>query len=204
MNRHDPQRPRLPPGQVPSKKWPVLHFADVPAVPLSSFRLRVWGAVARPAEWTWTEVQALGATRRRTDFHCVTTWSTYDNDWEGVMFRDVAAAVGPLPTARHVLAHAHDGYTTNVPLKTLFEEGGMLVWGWNGAPLTAEHGGPLRLLVPDLYAWKSAKWLSGLEILEADARGYWEERGYHNRADPWLEERYSSQERGGEADEDAG
>jgi len=200
MNRHDPKKARLPPGQILTEKWPILHFAGVPQVPLDRFRFKVWGAVERPAEWTWPEIQALGPARVRSDFHCVTTWSTYDNDWDGVLFRTVAAAVAPRPAARHVLVHSFDGYTTNVALEDLMEEDVLLVWGWKGKPLPAEHGGPLRLVVPKLYAWKSAKWSSGFEFLEQDRRGFWEDRGYHNRADPWLEERYSHQETGDEQD----
>jgi DMSO/TMAO reductase YedYZ molybdopterin-dependent catalytic subunit len=203
IDRHDPDRPRLPPGQTLAKKWPVLHYGDVPAVSLEAFRLRLWGAVAKPVEWSWADLQALPHSRRRTDLHCVTTWSCYDMDWDGILFRDVAAVVAPLPEARHVLLHGLDGYTTNVPLKTLLDDDVMLVWAWNGEPLSAEHGGPLRMVVPNIYAWKSAKWLCGIEVLTHDRRGFWEERGYHNRADPWLDERYSSQERGDESEKDA-
>lgn len=206
MRRFDcksPDKPRLPPGQTLSKKWPVLHYADVPEVPLERFRLKIRGEVERPVEWTFAELQALPRVTLRTDFHCVTTWSTYDNDWDGVLFRDVAGAVSAKKSARHVLLHAYDGYTTNVPFRTLMDDDVMLVWGWNGKPLTAEHGGPLRMVVPKIYAWKSAKWLRGIEFLANDQRGFWEDRGYHNRADPWLEERYSSQERGDESEKDA-
>ncbi len=203
MNRHSPGKPRLPAGQTLTTKWPVLHYGEIPKVALPTFRLLVSGAVAKPVTWTWAELQALPQSRVRSDFHCVTTWSTYDNDWDGVLFRDVAAAVQPLPGARHVLMHSFDGYTTNVPLRTLMDDDVLLVWAWKGAPLTAEHGGPLRMVVPKLYAWKSAKWLSGIEFLTGDHRGFWEERGYHNRADPWLEERYSHQESGRESEDDA-
>jgi DMSO/TMAO reductase YedYZ molybdopterin-dependent catalytic subunit len=194
MDRKTRDKPRLPTGQTLTKKWPVLHYADVPSVPLDRFRLRVWGAVDNPIEWTWDELRALPHAKLRTDFHCVTTWSTYDNDWDGVLFKDIAARVSPSPTARAVMMHSSDGYTTNVPLADLMDDDVLLVWGWNGEPLTPEHGGPLRLVVPKLYAWKSAKWLAGFEFMPRNRRGYWEERGYHNRADPWLEERYSHQE----------
>lgn len=199
-DRYSADKPRLPPGQILSKKWPVLHHAGVPEVPLARFRFRVWGAVDRPAEWTWEELRAIGADRVRSDFHCVTTWSTYDNDWQGVLFRRIAEKVGVRPPAKHVVIHSFDGYSTNVPLRELLQDDVLLVWGWNGRPLPPEHGGPLRLVVPKLYAWKSAKWASGLEFLEQDRRGFWEERGYHNRADPWLEERYSYQETGEEGE----
>ncbi len=204
INRYSPDKPRLPAGQTLSKKWPVLHYGDVPNVAQNQLRLRVFGAVDAPADWSWDDLVTLPVTRLRTDFHCVTTWSTYDNDWEGIRFLDVAAAVRPQPSARHVMLHSYDGYSTNVPLRSLLEDDVMLVWSWKGAPLTPEHGGPLRMVVPKLYAWKSAKWLRGIEFLTEDRRGFWEERGYHNRADPWLEERYSSQERGNESEEDAG
>lgn len=201
MNRYSPDKPRLPPGQVLSEKWPVLHHSDMPTVTTESFRLRLFGAVARPAEWTWDQLRSLPPIRIQSDFHCVTTWSTFDNDWEGVSFQTVAERVGPLPSARHVVLHASDGYTTNVPLRALLDDDVLLAWAHGGQPLSAEHGGPLRLVVPKLYAWKSAKWLSGIEVLERDRRGFWEERGYHNRADPWLEERFSHQETGAEDDE---
>ncbi len=203
MNRHSRDKPRLPAGQTLSRKWPVLHFGDVPDVSRDKFRLQVSGAVANPCEWNWAEYQALPQSRVHSDFHCVTTWSTFDNDWDGVLFSDVAARVQPLSTARHVLMHASDGYTTNVPLRSLMQDDVLLAWGWQGRPLTAEHGGPLRMVVPKLYAWKSTKWISGIEFLTTDQRGFWEERGYHNRADPWLEERFSHQEVGGESEDDA-
>ena len=132
------------------------------------------------------------------DFHCVTTWSRLDNTWEGVLFRDLAAATGVKAEARHLMAHSADGYYTNIPLRWLADGDVLVAWAHDGKPLTPEHGGPVRLVVPKLYAWKSAKWLTGLEFMAHDRRGFWEERGYHNRGEPFAEERYSYQERGDE------
>jgi DMSO/TMAO reductase YedYZ molybdopterin-dependent catalytic subunit len=185
---------RTPPGQTLTEKWPVLHYADVPRVTEESFRFKVWGLVDRPVEWTWREFVALPATRVTSDFHCVTTWSRLDNLWEGVLFSTVAERVGVQAAARHVMVHSSDGYYTNVGLDWLRDGDVLFAWSHDGRPLEAIHGGPLRLVVPKLYAWKSAKWVSGLEFMERDRRGFWEERGYHNRGEPFAEERYSYQE----------
>jgi len=185
---------RTPPGQTLTTKWPVLHYADVPQVTAESFRFKVFGLVERPVEWTWDEFRKLPCTQVTSDFHCVTTWSRLDNAWEGVSFRAVAEAVGIQPSAKHCMVHSFDGYYTNVALDWLRDEDVLFAWSHDGQPLEAIHSGPLRLVVPKLYAWKSAKWVSGLELLEHDRRGFWEERGYHNRGEPFAEERYSYQE----------
>jgi DMSO/TMAO reductase YedYZ molybdopterin-dependent catalytic subunit len=185
---------RTPPGQTLTTKWPVLHYADVPRVTEANFRFKAWGLVERPVEWTWAEFTALPRVAITSDFHCVTTWSRLDNHWEGVLFRTVAERVGVRPAARHVMVHSSDGYYTNVALDWLLSEDVLFAWAHDGKPLEPIHGGPLRLVVPKLYAWKSAKWVSGLEFMEHDRRGYWEERGYHNRGEPFAEERYSYQE----------
>ncbi len=185
---------RTPPGQTLTSKWPVLHYGDVPIVRESDFRFKAWGLVERPAEWTWAQFTSLPRTRVTSDFHCVTTWSRLDNAWEGISFKTIAELVGIQARAKHVMVHASDGYYTNVALDWLRDDDVLFAWSHDGQPLSAEHGGPLRLVVPKLYAWKSAKWVSGLEFLEADRRGYWEERGYHNRGEPFAEERYSYQE----------
>jgi DMSO/TMAO reductase YedYZ molybdopterin-dependent catalytic subunit len=185
---------RTPPGQTLTSKWPVLHYGEVPVVTQESFRFKVFGLVERPVEWTWQAFRALPSVRTTSDFHCVTTWSRLDNEWEGVPFRTVAAEVLPKAEARHVMVHGFDGYYTNVALDWLLQEDVLFAWSHDGQPLEANHGGPLRLVVPKLYAWKSAKWVSGLEFIAQDRRGFWEERGYHNRGEPFAEERYSYQE----------
>ncbi|MES2639651.1 MAG: sulfite oxidase-like oxidoreductase [Myxococcota bacterium] len=187
---------RLPPGQRLVKGWPVLHEGEVPTFDPETWRFRVWGEVETQLEWTWDEVQALPRMETTQDFHCVTTWSKYDNRWSGVAVREVLARAGVRASAAHVLVHCYDalGYTTNLPLADFDRADNLFALAHDGAPLPPDHGGPIRLVVHHLYAWKSAKWVSGVEVLPKDVRGYWEERGYHNRADPWLEERYSYQE----------
>lgn len=189
-----PESDRLPPGQHLVKNWPVLDLGQQPFVPLGSWRLDVAGAVENPVSWDWETFRAQPQTRETTDIHCVTTWSRYDNDWEGVSTRDLLAAVMPKDTARYVMLHSYDGYTTNLALEDFAAEDAMLVHSWQDEPLTVEHGGPMRLMVPHLYFWKSAKWLQKIEFRTADKRGFWEENGYHNHADPWMEERYSADE----------
>lgn len=187
---------RLPPGQKLVKGWPVLHEGEVPPFDADTWRFRVWGAVETPQEWTWAELQALPRMETTQDFHCVTTWSRYDNRWSGVAVPEVLGRAGLRADATHVLVHCYDalGYTTNLPLSDFDRPENLFALAHDGAPLTPEHGGPIRLVVHHLYAWKSAKWVAGIEVLPEDVRGYWEDRGYHNRADPWLEERYSRQE----------
>ncbi len=182
---------RLPPGQHVVHDWPVLDLGVQPAVPLDRWELRVFGAVAEQATWDWAGFQALPQRRETTDIHCVTTWSRYDNQWDGVATRDLLAVVQPQPEARFVVLHSHDGYTTNLPLEDFAAEDAILAHSWQGAPLPQAHGGPMRLIVPHLYLWKSAKWLHRIEVLAGDQPGYWEERGYHDRGDPWTEQRYS-------------
>jgi DMSO/TMAO reductase YedYZ molybdopterin-dependent catalytic subunit len=185
---------RLPPGQTLTRKWPVLHWSEVPRVTESDFRFKVFGAVQRPLELTWDELRALPSVKVTADFHCVTTWSKFDNAWEGVSWRTVAERAGLSPDAKAAMIHGYDGYTTNVERSWLDSDDVLFAWSHDGQPLTPEHGGPLRLVVPKLYAWKSAKWVSGVELLVENRRGFWEERGYHNRGEPFAEERYSYQE----------
>jgi DMSO/TMAO reductase YedYZ molybdopterin-dependent catalytic subunit len=186
---------RLPPGQSLTLKWPVLHEGDVPAFDPGTWDFRVGGRVAHPLTWSYDELLALGTVEVVSDFHCVTRWSTFDNRWEGVPIRAVLHKVAPRPAATHVmvLGHVGDdpyGYSTNLPLADLDREDVLLCHRHNGQPLTPEHGGPLRLVVPHLYAWKSAKWVRGLTFMDADQPGYWERAGYHMRGDPFAEERY--------------
>lgn len=182
--------PRIPPGQYLTEDFPVLHYGSVPRIHLSTWRLRIFGLVREPLELTWEQFVAWPQTKVEADFHCVTHFSKLDNLWEGVLFREIAALVRPLPEALYVVAHGCGGFTTNLPLEELMDEDVLLARRHNGADLTPDHGWPLRLVVPKLYAWKSAKWLSGLEFLDHDQPGFWEQNGYHNHGDPWKEERY--------------
>lgn len=181
---------RLPPGQYLTKKWPVLSYESTPRFDAQKYRFKVWGAVANPLELTWEELLALPRSQLTTDIHCVTTWSRYDNQWEGIHLRDILARVQPTEQAQFVMAHSFTGYTTNLPLSALDDDDVMIALKHDGADLEPQHGGPVRLLVPKLYFYKSAKWLSGLEFMDRDRPGFWEIRGYSNSADPWKEERY--------------
>ncbi len=182
---------RLPPGQHLTKDWPVLDLGQTPNVPLHHWRLDVTGAVDHPASWDWQQFLKLPQSKETTDIHCVTTWSRYDNDWKGVLTHDLLDAVMPKPEASFVTLTSYDGYTTNVPIDDFAAPNAMLVHTWQGKPLTREHGGPLRLVIPHLYFWKSAKWIQKIDFMIADKPGFWEVNGYHNRGDPWAEQRYS-------------
>jgi DMSO/TMAO reductase YedYZ molybdopterin-dependent catalytic subunit len=186
-----PEDQRLPPGQHLTKDWPVLDLGVVPPVSRERWRLDVYGAVENPVFWTFAEFAAQKQAQFTSDIHCVTTWSRYDNEWEGLATRELLAACQPRQDARFVVLHSHDGYTTNLALDDFAAEDALLAHSWSGEPLSAEHGGPVRLVVPHLYFWKSAKWVQSIEFLTEDAPGFWEVRGYHNRGDPWAEQRYS-------------
>jgi DMSO/TMAO reductase YedYZ molybdopterin-dependent catalytic subunit len=186
-----PEDQRLPPGQHLTKDWPVLDLGVVPPVSRERWRLDVYGAIETPVFWTFAEFAAQKQARFTSDIHCVTTWSRYDNEWEGLATRELLAACQPREDARFVVLHSHDGYTTNLALDDFAAEDALLAHSWSGEPLSAEHGGPVRLVVPHLYFWKSAKWVQSIEFLTEDAPGFWEVRGYHNRGDPWAEQRYS-------------
>ncbi len=185
-----PSATRLPPGQIRTEKWPVLHYGNVPRVDTRTWRFRVRGLVAEPFELTWDELLALPRQETLCDMHCVTHWSRYDNVFAGVPVRAILERARPRPEATHVMVHADPDYTTNLPLTDLDREANLLALAFNGEPLTPEHGGPVRLLVPHLYLWKSAKWVTGFEFLGEDEPGFWEQNGYHMRGDPWEEERY--------------
>lgn len=189
-----PEEDRLPPGQHLVRDWPVLDLGIQPHIPTRVWKLDVFGLVENPVVLDWDAFMALPQTSEVTDIHCVTTWSRYDNGWEGVLVRDLLDMVMPKPEAHFVVLHSRDGYTTNLAMEDFAAEDAILAHSWQGAPLTREHGGPMRLVVPHLYFWKSAKWLQRIEFIAADRRGFWEERGYHNHADPWREERYSDDE----------
>jgi DMSO/TMAO reductase YedYZ molybdopterin-dependent catalytic subunit len=188
-NRHG--MPKVPEGQTITQGWPVLDLGRQPNVPLSKWELIVDGAVEEPVRLSWKDFLALPQVEDTSDFHCVTTWSKMDVAWEGVQLSTVIALARPKPEATHVMTHAYDGYTTNLALDDFAAEDALLAHRWSGQPLSEEHGGPVRLVVPHLYFWKSAKWLQAIEFLTGDAPGYWEVRGYHNRGDPWAEQRYS-------------
>ena len=181
---------RVPPGQTATAKWPVLTYGDVPQIDPARWRFRIWGAVESPRQWTWAELSALPVVESQSDIPCVPRWSRLDTHWRGVRPRDLLAAARPRPEARHIMVHAEPDYTTNLPLEALLDDDVLLAHMVLGKPLTAEHGGPVRLVVPKRYGWKSAKWLTGIELHAEDQPGFWEVRGYHNEADPWREERF--------------
>jgi DMSO/TMAO reductase YedYZ molybdopterin-dependent catalytic subunit len=185
---YDPAR--LPPGQYLTDKWPVLHAGSVPRTDLATWDFRVVGEVARPLRLTWEELLDLPSTEVTIDIHCVTRWSRFDTRFRGVHWSELAKRAEPGPTARFVLAHAEHDFTANVPLAALEDPDALLAYEADGAPLTPDHGWPLRLVVPSRYFWKSAKWLRGLELRSTDKPGFWERYGYHNDADYWKEERY--------------
>ena len=182
---------RLPPGQHLVRDWPVLDLGQQPDIARERWRLTIDGMVERPVTLDWAGFMALPQTAVRSDIHCVTTWSRYDNDWSGVATRDLLDHVGPVDAAAFLTLHGYDGYTTNVPLADFAAADALLVHSWQDKPLTREHGGPVRLVIPHLYFWKSAKWISRIEFLGADKPGFWEVNGYHRRGDPWAEQRYS-------------
>lgn len=183
---------RIPPGQSRTRKWPVLDASGAPSLNLERWRLRVGGMVTEPREFTLEEVFALPRVRVFADFHCVTRWSRLGNLWDGVSTRTLVELCGGLQEgATHVIAHGYDrGWTTNLPVNEFLADDALLAFAHDGEPLSMEHGGPVRLIVPRLYAWKSAKWLAGLEFLGHDRAGFWESNGYHMHGDPWTEERY--------------
>jgi DMSO/TMAO reductase YedYZ molybdopterin-dependent catalytic subunit len=186
----DPARDRLPPGQRLVRDWPVLDLGVQPDVSPQTFRLDLDGAVAHPLSLSFDEFMALPQAESVSDMHCVTQWSRYDNRWRGVAARTLLERAAPNPEARHVILHSHDGYTTNVRLDQFDQPDVLLAHRWNGAPIPRPHGGPVRVLIPRLYLWKSAKWVRRIELVAEDRPGFWETRGYHNNADPWREERY--------------
>ena len=181
---------RLPPGQHLVQNWPVLDLGTRPKVDAERWQLRVFGLVEDAVTWDWRALLAQPQIRKVSDIHCVTTWSRYDNHWDGVSTQAILAAVRPKAEAKFVVLHSYDDYTTNLPLADFAAPGALLAHSWEGKPLPVEHGGPVRLVVPHLYFWKSAKWLRRIEFVATDRRGFWEERGYHDRGDPWQEQRY--------------
>ena len=198
LNRHG--MPKLPVGQHEVKTWPVLDLGEQPNVAVDSWKLEVGGLVENPITLTWNQFMALPQTDDVSDFHCVTTWSRYDNHWRGVRFRTIAELAVPRDAARFVLCTSYDfapgtfiPYTTNVPLARALEDDVLLVHTWEGKPLPREHGGPCRMITPKLYAWKGAKWIRKIEFLAEDRKGFWEVRGYSNSAEPWFNDRYATE-----------
>ncbi len=183
------QGERVPPGQFLSKKFPVLTYGSTPKIDIKSWKIRVFGLVEQEVELDWDQFSKLEWVRMTADFHCVTQWSSLDNTWEGVTFASLVGLAKPLPQANFVMAHCFGNYTTNIPLEVAMEEG-LLAHRQNGEELSRDHGWPLRLIVPSRYAWKSAKWINGIELMPEDSPGFWEQRGYSNNADPWKEERF--------------
>ncbi len=181
---------RLPPGQREVTTWPVLDIGIQPPVTTKDWHLTVDGLVGNPLTWDWAAFQAEKQDDFVSDIHCVTAWSRFDNRWRGVSTRRLLEIVRPRSEAKFVVQHSYDGYTTNVPLEYFAADDVLLAHSWEGKPITGEHGGPVRLILPKLYLWKSAKWLTRLEFVAEDRAGFWEVRGYHMRGDPWTEERY--------------
>jgi DMSO/TMAO reductase YedYZ molybdopterin-dependent catalytic subunit len=181
----------VPPGQTVTQGFPVLHVGDVPAIDPQTWRLRLFGLVENPFELSYDELRALPATEWHGDIHCVTRWSKLATTWTGVKFSTLLERAKPLATATHVVQHADNDYTTNLPLAAMLGEDVLIAYAFDGQPIEPVHGGPVRMLVPQKYFWKSAKWLRGLEFLDKDQKGFWEVRGYNNDADPWKEERYA-------------
>jgi len=198
-NRHG--MPKLPVGQHEVKNWPVLDLGEQPDVPLDKWKLEVTGLVENPLSLSWGDLLALPQVEDVSDFHCVTTWSRYDNHWRGVRFRSIAEMAVPKESARYILCTGYDfmpgtyiPYTVNLPLNRAVDDDVLLVHTWEGKPLPREHGGPVRMITPKLYAWKGAKWIRKIEFLAEDRKGFWELRGYSNSAEPWFNDRYATGE----------
>jgi DMSO/TMAO reductase YedYZ molybdopterin-dependent catalytic subunit len=193
---HDPAR--VPPGQKLTKGFPVLTYGPTPVIDAEKWSCRLFGLLGTEVSISWQDLLSMPQTTQVCDIHCVTTWSKLDMKWTGVRVRDFLAAVeartgGIKPAVTHVMQHSTGGYTTNTTLEDLLEDNVLLAHAYDGKPLEADHGGPVRVVLPKLYFWKSAKWLNGLEFMSEDRLGFWERYGYHNHGDPWLEERFSGQ-----------
>ena len=185
---------RLPPGQSPTVKWPVLSVEETPRTPAEEWTLTIDGAVDEPLTLDWAALRAEPHVDWEGDIHCVTRWSKFSMRWRGLAVAPLLQRAGLSPDAGFLLAESRTGYTTNLPLADVLDHPALVAFEADGAPLKPEHGGPMRLLVPHLYFWKSAKWLSRLRVLEHDELGFWERNGYHHRGDPWAQERYSVQD----------
>ena len=192
-SERDPAR-RTPPGQVLTRKWPVLTYGLTPRFDPKTWSFRCFGRLQREVVWSWEEFLALPRTEVTCDIHCVTHWSRLDNRFEGVHIREIMKRVDLKPEARYLMVHADPDYTTNLAIADLVDDDVLLALRHDGQDLSPDHGGPLRLVVPKLYFWKSAKWLRGFEFFDVNPPGFWEVNGYHMHGDPWAEERYSDQE----------
>jgi DMSO/TMAO reductase YedYZ molybdopterin-dependent catalytic subunit len=189
--QHSGEDPRLPPGQHDAgRDWPVLSAEATPSIDTEDWTFTVDGLVDTPTSWTWDEIHALAPGRYEGAIHCVTTWSKFDMTFDGVSIDTLLEITGLQDDAAYVMARSHTGYTTNLPIEDVVDGQAWVVWDADGSPLDDVHGGPARLLVPHLYFWKSAKWVSGLKFMAEDEQGFWERNGYHDHGDPWLEQRY--------------
>ncbi|MGF7046879.1 DMSO/TMAO reductase YedYZ molybdopterin-dependent catalytic subunit [Paenibacillus sp. DS2015] len=185
---------RLPPGQSLTEKFPILHEGEVPEYDLATWSLRIFGEVEEERTFTYDDLKAMPQSNTVSDIHCVTRWSKFDTPWEGVRFTDLLKVIQVKPEAQFVMIHADPEYDTNLPLVDLMNEDVLLAFNFDNKPLTAKHGWPLRLVVPHLYFWKSAKWIRGIEFMREDRQGFWENNGFHNTADPFLEQRFSGED----------
>ena len=194
ITRLSPDRvqPDAPPGQFVTERFPVLTFGPTPRINLDDWQFKIFGLVDEEVTLDWKQFNDLPQVTLDAEFHCVTQWSKLQNTWEGILFTDVMKLVKPKPEAKYVMAHCYGGYTTNVALDVLVDDDVLFAHSHDGAPLTPEHGGPMRLVVPKRYGWKSAKWVNGIEFMAEDEPGFWEMRGYHMEGDPWKEERFWS------------
>jgi len=181
---------RVPPGQYLTEKWPILHYGPIPTFNPKTWDFRVFGRVEHELRMDWEELQKLDQTTVQADMHCVTTWSRLEQRWEGIPFSKIVELAKPPPDAKFVIAHSEYGFTANTPIEYCLRDDCLIALRANGEPLAPEHGKPARLVVPRLYAWKSAKWLRGIEFSVMDKPGFWERNGYHNVGDPWKEQRY--------------
>lgn len=189
---NDDGRAKLPPGQLHTAKFPVMTYGPTPVIDVADWKLEITGAVTESRTWSWEDFMKLPQTTRRADFHCVTHWSRFDDTFAGVMFCDFYENIRDLvdPDATHVMQHAYGGYTTNLPLTSMLDEYAMFVHTINGDPLPIEHGGPMRIVTPRRYGWKGSKWIQKIEFMKGDRKGFWEQNGYSNTADPWSNDRY--------------
>ena len=194
MGKGEPNRhgmPAVPVGQTVTVKWPVLDLGEQPHIDFKDWRLKINGTVENPVELTWDDFMALPQTEDTSDFHCVTTWSKLNMNWKGVRLLDLAALVQPDEKATHIMCYGYDNYTTNLSLEEAIKPDVLLVHTVEGKPLPPEHGGPVRMITPQLYAWKGSKWINRIEFMTSNRLGFWEKNGYSNTAYPWRNDRYS-------------
>jgi len=184
---------RVPPGQTVTDRFPILHEGDVPTYDMSTWSIKIFGEVENELTFSFDELMNMPQTDITCDIHCVTRWSKLDTHWTGIKFSDLLPMLGVKPDAKYVMVHGDNDYTTNVPLEDLLRDNILLAHSYEGEPLTEKHGGPMRLIVPHLYFWKSCKWITGFEFMKEDAPGFWEQNGFHNYAEPFAEQRFSGE-----------